>query len=143
MSIDTWIQSFLFPSFLFLCLDLLLALYARTATKADPTPTNIHPSTLIPPAEFSFTASVVEFSPSNPLLPCPTTLTPELAGVDTEAEGRFPCNDKVADASGRTTPEGVMNESELLGLEVGAAAGLKTMSDEYDLCISFVILSNK
>ena len=40
----------------------------------------------------------------------------------------------MADACGRTTPDGVRKASEPLPLGVGAAAGLNTIKDEYDLC---------
>jgi hypothetical protein len=103
-------------------------------------------------AAFSLTTSVspppllVPFPvpDSKALLPCPTTLTPDsLACVlDSDTEGRVPWSESVADACGSTTPDGVRKASELLPLEVGAAAGLNTIKEEYDLFISFVSTSN-
>ena len=100
-------------------------------TKADPHATApSHPLILITPPEFAISScpasSVVELS-------CPTTRTcpDSLAVPSVDTDGRLCWSDRVADAWGRVTPDGVRKMSDPLDpLEVGAAAGLKTMSDE-------------
>jgi hypothetical protein len=64
---------------------------------------------------------------------CPTTLTcaDSLAAPSVDAEGRSAWSDRVADACGRETPDGVRKASD--PLEVGVASGLNTIRDEYDL----------
>ena len=100
-------------------------------TIADPHATTpIHRLILIALPEFAISScpasSVVELS-------CPTTRTcpDSLAVPSVDTDGRLCWSDSVTDAWGRDTPDGVRKTSDSLDpLEVEAAAGLKTMSDE-------------